>query len=102
MRLFRDLALVILLTFGGIVALATVSASNAERSTARAHIERASVQAREEFRSRMEPVDRRLRLAWEWGKAGLLGLDDRASAVAKLGPVLEPLPMVAAIIVADS
>ena len=101
-RLLRDLTLVILLTSGAIVALAISSASSAERSTARAHIERASTQARQEFRVRMDPVDRRLRLTWEWGKAGLLDSKDRATTLAKLAPVLEPLPMVTALIVADS
>jgi len=50
----------------------------------------------------MEPVDRRLLLTWEWGKAGLLDSNDRPTALAKLAPVLEPLPMVTALIVADS
>ncbi len=101
-RLLRDLAFVILLTSGAIVALALSSASTAERSTARAHLERASRHAQQEFRIRTEPVDRRLRLTWEWGKAGLLDSKDRATALAKLAPVLEPLPMVSALIVADS
>ena len=101
-RLLRDLALVIVLTSVAIVALAMSSASNAERSTARAHIELASSQAQQAFRSLMEPVDRRLLLTWEWGKAGLLDSGDRATALAKLAPVLEPLPMVTALIVADS
>ena len=102
MRFFRDLALVIVLTSGAVVALAISSASSAARSTARVHIERASTQARHEFGTRMEPVDRRLRLVWEWGKAGLLPLTDRSTALAKLAPVLEPLPMVTALIIADS
>ena len=101
-RLLRDLTLVILVTSGAIVALAVSSASSTERRTARAHIERASVQAREEFRSRMAPVDRRLRLAWEWGKAGLLDDTDRPGVLAKLAPLLDPLTMVTALIVADS
>lgn len=50
----------------------------------------------------MEPVDRRLRLVQEWGKAGLLDVTDRPSTLAKLAPVLEPLPMVTALIIADS
>ena len=50
----------------------------------------------------MDPVDRRLRLTWEWGKAGLLDSEERATMLAKLAPVLEPLPMVTALIVADS
>jgi hypothetical protein len=101
-RLLRDLTLVILLTSGAIVALALSSASSVERSTARAHIERASTHAQREFRTRMEPVDRRLVLSWEWGKAGLLDSKDRPTALAKLVPILEPLPMVTALIVADS
>ncbi|MBW2211818.1 MAG: ATP-binding protein [Deltaproteobacteria bacterium] len=101
-RLLRDLTLVIFVTSGAIVALAVSSASKAERSTARAHIERASTQAQQEFRTRMEPVDRRLRLTWEWGKAGLLDSNDRPTTLAKLAPVLEPLPMVTALIIADS
>ena len=101
-RLFRDLALVILLTSGAVIALGAAAVSRAEQSTARAHIERASTQARAELQRRLEPVDRRLRLVQEWGKAGLLDLTDRPSTVAKLAPVLEPLPMVSALIIADS
>jgi hypothetical protein len=101
-RLLRDLTLVIFLTSGAIVALAISSASTAERSTARAHIERASTQARQEFRTRLEPVERGLVLTWKWGKAELLGVHDRPKALAKLTPVLEALPMVTALIIADS
>jgi hypothetical protein len=100
-RLFRDLALVILLTSGAVAALAISSASSAERSTARVYVERASTLARHEFNTRLRPVDRRLKLVWEWGKAGLLDLGDRSTALAKLVPVLEPLPMVTALIIAD-
>ena len=84
------------------MALAVSSASRAERSTAHTHIERASTQAQQEFQARMEPVDRRLVLTWEWGKAGFLDSKDRPTALAKLAPVLEPLSMVNALIVADS
>ena len=101
-RLFRDLALVILLTSGAIVAIAASGASRAERSTARAYIERASQTAQDEFQARMAPVDRGLRIVWEWDKAGLLELRDRKTTLAKLVPVLEPLPMVASLILADS
>jgi hypothetical protein len=101
-RLFRDLALVILLTSGAILALAASRASRTERGTARAYIERASQTARDEFQARMEPVEMRLRLVWEWDKAGLLDVQDRKTTLAKLAPVLEPLPVVAAIILADS
>lgn len=101
-RLFRDLALVILLTTGAVIVLAATTASRAERSTARAHIEGASVQARGELARRLEPVDRRLKLVREWGKAELLDVRDRPGMLAKLAPVLEPLPMVTALIIADS
>ena len=101
-RLFRDLALVILLTSGAILALAASGATRTERSTARAYIERASQAAKDEFQTRMQPVDRRLRLVREWGKAGLIDLGDRKTTLAKLAPVLEPLPVVAALIVADT
>ena len=101
-RLVRDLTLVILATSGAIVALAISSATTTERSTARVHIERASAQAKQEFRGRMEPVDRLLVLSWEWGKAGFLDAKDRPTALAKLAPILAPLPMVSAMIIADS
>jgi hypothetical protein len=100
-RLFRDLALVILLTSGAILALAASGATRTERSTARAYIERASQRAQDEFQARMEPVDRRLRLVWEWDRAGLLDMRNRERTLAKLAPVLEPLPVVASLIVAD-
>jgi hypothetical protein len=101
-RLFRDLALVILATSGAILAVAASGVTRTERSTARAYIERASKAAQEEFQTRMAPVDRRLRLVWEWDREGLFDLGDREATLAKLVPVLEPLPVVASLILADS
>ncbi len=58
-------------------------------------------EAEAELERFFEPVDRELRLARDWGRAGLLDLDEPDAINALLVPLLENTPQISAVLVVD-
>ena len=101
-RLLRDLALLIALTSGAIVAVTVWNARSTHKRIAQSQIEQASVLAAQEFESQLTPVERGLAMAWEWGRMGLVDPTRDQRTMEELTPVLRPLDKVTAAIVADA
>lgn len=101
-RLLRDLILIILLTSGAVVILVMVQGAVTRREISQTYIRKAAALARDEFQRFYEPVETNLAIARRWGEAGILDPRNVSSLNAKLIPVLESLPHVSAMMVADT
>ncbi|MGW8272886.1 MAG: RNA-binding domain-containing protein, partial [Thermodesulfovibrionales bacterium] len=100
--MLRDLLGVMILTAGTVLALTLLFGRATKEELLRTIISRTVESARDRIIRFFEPLDRNLELICEWGKAGLLRLEEVDSLNAKFMPALERLPDIAALVLARS
>lgn len=95
--LLRDLIVVILLTSGTIAAVTLVQGANMRNNIAQEHIQQSLINTSDMIFQFYEPVLSSASLIQKWGLAGVWKMEDTASVTAKLIPMMENLPQIAAI-----
>ena len=101
-RLLRDLIVIVLFTSGGILTITIIQGSDIRKNIARSHMVQVTDRALDKFKNFYKPVENSLILSQKWGQAGILNLADVPSLNAKFIPLLEQLPQVSGLIIADS
>jgi len=101
-KLLRDLIVIVLFTSGGILTITIIQGSDIRKNIARSHMVQVTDRALDKFKNFYKPVENSLIIAQKWGEAGIFNLADVPSLNAKFIPLLEQLPQVSSLIIADS
>ncbi len=97
-RLFRDLAILLLVVAGSILVASVVLSAWVKTGIATSWIERTTLESQKSFRGYFDSLESGLTIARRWGQSGLLDLADVPSSNAKFIPILDEMQIQAVMI----
>jgi hypothetical protein len=97
-RLFRDLAILLLVIAGAMLAVAIVLGGRVKTGIATSWIERATQESQKSFSVYFESLERGVVIAQRWGRSGMLDLTDVRLSNAEFIPILEEMRIQAVMI----
>ena len=97
-RLFRDLAILLLVIVGAMLAFAIVLGGRVKTGIATSWIERATQESQKSFSVYFDSLERGLVIAQRWGQSGMLDLTDVRLSNAEFIPILEEMQIQAVMI----
>ena len=101
-RLFRDLLLLLILTVGSLLVAVFVAGESLRDKLAQEQVRTLAQKTSDDLTDFLQIPENNLRMAQGWGAAGGLNLDDAPALVNRFIPVLENLPRISALVLADS
>lgn len=100
-RLFRNLLVLSLVTSGAILAVTMLLASRARAEVSKLLVKSSTDHVEAELDAFFREVRRSLRVAADWGAAGLLDPADPEAVTRRLAPMMQRHPQVSSLMVAD-
>ena len=101
-RLFRDLLLLLILTVGSLLVAVFVAGESLRNKLAQEQVQTLAQKTSDDLSGFLQIPESSLRMAQGWGAMGDLDLNDASALVNRFIPMLENLPRISALTLADT